>query len=441
MSDVMDTLDRLDAETLTGLAARIEEIMQRKARDCGPDGEKGACAKAARPVRPCHTRMLRIPDEVKHLSPAQAQAMEESFRTWRDAATRPEVRRSRCRVLAVFLLLRHTGARLGEVLSLNERTDLDLDQGVVRFHGSQSENGQASGQASGQTPGQSPDQSPGRGRRRKAGNAEGDDGEGAARSRETALPAYVAREIAAIVEDPSALSLRGRFLALDQGFVRRKFYERGREVGLPTELANPRVLRNTRAVELLREGAPLAVVQSILGHSTASLTAAYVDYAARDLRHLIHYYMNKGSMMKTSARNTFFGTVQAVRKGAIISEIVLSTTGGFEIVSVITNESADKLGLVEGKAVVAMVKAPWIILVKDPDAPKTSARNRLLGTVRRVNQGSISAEIVLEVEDGTEVCALVTDESVRKLALSPGDAVWAMFKAFSVILAVEGAEN
>jgi len=386
---MLQELDELDTEALAQVAVRAGELLTARG--------------GLRPGRPCPARMLRVSGDIKRLSSEQAQALLDAFRTWRDAGLRPDMRRSRSRVLAVFLLLRYTGARLGEVLALDARLHLDLDKGIVRFPASH-----------------------------------GGNGDGPAQARETAIPPETAHELRTILDAPELAGLHGQVLALDQGFVRRRFSERGAEVGLPRDLANPRVLRNTRAVELLREGAPLSVVQSILGHSTVALTAAYVEYAAQDLRHLIHYYMSKGSSaMKTSARNTFFGTVASIRKGVILSEVALTSTGGFEIVSVITNESLDKLGLVEGKAVAAMVKAPWIVLVKDPDAPKTSARNRLHGVIRRINEGSISAEVVMELADGTEICTLITDESVRALDLAVGDELWAMFKAFSVILAVE----
>jgi len=388
MTDLMRQLAGLDREALAQVAEKAEALL--------------AAGNGRPQAKPCAARMLRIPDEIRRLTPQQAEALLNSFRDWRDAATRPDVRRSRSRVLAVCLLLRHTGARLGEVLALDDQAHLDLAHGVVRFPG-----------------------------------GHGGDSEGPSQERETALPPDAARELSALLDDPGMTGLRGQVLAMDQGFVRRKFSERGEAAGLPRDLANPSALRNTRAVELLREGAPLAVVQSILGHSSAALTAAYVGYAAQDLRHLIHYYMSKGSHMRTSARNSFFGTVFSIRTGVILSEVVLTTTGGFEIVSVITNESLQKLRLLEGMAAVAMIKAPWIVLVKDPDAPKTSARNRLHGVIRRINEGSISAEVVMELADGTELCTLITDESVKKMNLAVGDELWAMFKAFSVILAVE----
>jgi molybdate transport system regulatory protein len=49
----------------------------------------------------------------------------------------------------------------------------------------------------------------------------------------------------------------------------------------------------------------------------------------------------------------------------------------------------------------------------------------------------LTADIVLELQDGTEVCTLITDESVKSLSRAVGDKIWVLFKAFSVILGTE----
>ena len=46
--------------------------------------------------------------------------------------------------------------------------------------------------------------------------------------------------------------------------------------GIPKELAHPHILRHTRAIELLRAGVPVTVVQDLLGHSALTTTAVYL---------------------------------------------------------------------------------------------------------------------------------------------------------------------
>ena len=66
--------------------------------------------------------------------------------------------------------------------------------------------------------------------------------------------------------------------------------------------------------------------------------------------------------MQISARNVLKGKVKSVNHGAVNSEIVVELPGGQEIVSIITKSSAERLGLEEGKAICAVVKASSVML-------------------------------------------------------------------------------
>jgi molybdopterin-binding protein len=65
--------------------------------------------------------------------------------------------------------------------------------------------------------------------------------------------------------------------------------------------------------------------------------------------------------MKLSARNQLTGTVKSVNEGAAIANVELEV-GGQRLVASITVEAARELGLEEGKAVTAIVKASDVIL-------------------------------------------------------------------------------
>jgi len=52
--------------------------------------------------------------------------------------------------------------------------------------------------------------------------------------------------------------------------------------------------------------------------------------------------------MQASARNTFAGIVVNIVRGEVKSEVTLALKGGNQIVAMITNESVDSLGLIEG---------------------------------------------------------------------------------------------
>ncbi|HWO99341.1 MAG TPA: TOBE domain-containing protein [Methylococcus sp.] len=140
--------------------------------------------------------------------------------------------------------------------------------------------------------------------------------------------------------------------------------------------------------------------------------------------------------MKASARNRFFGTVTDVQVGSVYDEIVIGLKGGQSIVATITKESAEKLGIRVGSEVVALVKASEVIVVTDTGGYRLSARNRLSGTVSRIFQGVVTAEVVIDLPGGDSVTATITNESVESLGLQEGQPATAVFKAGSVVLGI-----
>jgi molybdopterin-binding protein len=66
--------------------------------------------------------------------------------------------------------------------------------------------------------------------------------------------------------------------------------------------------------------------------------------------------------MKISARNVLKGKVKVVKPGAVNTEVIVELAGGADVVSIITKESAEKLGLAVGKEVYAIVKASNVMI-------------------------------------------------------------------------------
>ncbi|HBE94906.1 MAG TPA: hypothetical protein DDW80_05625 [Desulfovibrio sp.] len=144
-----------------------------------------------------------------------------------------------------------------------------------------------------------------------------------------------------------------------------------------------------------------------------------------------------GRIMQTSARNTFSGKVANIKIGMVLSEVELTTPGGQTIVSVITNESREALKVEKGKAMKAIVKAPWVILAKPETLPATSARNDFLGQITKITKGQVACEVVAKLKDGTVMCALITGGSAEGMGLKVGDPIRLLVKSFSVILVDE----
>lgn len=138
--------------------------------------------------------------------------------------------------------------------------------------------------------------------------------------------------------------------------------------------------------------------------------------------------------MKVSARNVFEGSVSDIKEGAVNAEVELTLGGGEKLVAVVTMASLSNLNINVGKQAVALVKAPWVVLMTDAAGYRLSARNSLEGEVLRVGDGAVNAEVVLKLSGGTEVYAIVTREAVQELGLKPGVKATALIKASHIIL-------
>ena len=140
--------------------------------------------------------------------------------------------------------------------------------------------------------------------------------------------------------------------------------------------------------------------------------------------------------MKISARNVFEGSITALVDGTVNAEVEITTPGGDRIVAVVTEDSVQSLGLAVGKPAMALIKAPWVIVVTDDSGVKLSARNQLAGTVQHIEKGAINSEIAIKLVGGTLVYAVITNEAVMELGLKPGAPATALIKASHVVIGV-----
>ena len=69
--------------------------------------------------------------------------------------------------------------------------------------------------------------------------------------------------------------------------------------------------------------------------------------------------------MKISARNQLKGKVEKITIGAVNAEVLITTANGEKIVSVITIDSVETLGLIEGQTVYAVIKASNVMIAVD----------------------------------------------------------------------------
>jgi molybdate transport system regulatory protein len=65
---------------------------------------------------------------------------------------------------------------------------------------------------------------------------------------------------------------------------------------------------------------------------------------------------------------------------------------------------------------------------------KTSARNQFRGTVKVVRKGAVNADVILDLGDGLEIFANITNEAVEDLGLKKGREAVALIKSSLILL-------
>jgi len=196
--------------------------------------------------------------KISYLSIPEVDALTNAFQNWYDGARTDVQRKVRGCYWLVYLVLRFTGARLGEVLKIDDQTDINARAGEIRITTLKRRNKNAP-------------------------------------KRIVPVPANVCAEIATyLMEFPE---MRGKVFRLDQGNFRRAFYCRAKEAGVMREtyrengqreiFPHPHTLRHTRAMELLANGVPVTAVQDLLGHSSLLTTAEYLRLSGQDIKEIL----------------------------------------------------------------------------------------------------------------------------------------------------------
>jgi molybdate transport system regulatory protein len=140
--------------------------------------------------------------------------------------------------------------------------------------------------------------------------------------------------------------------------------------------------------------------------------------------------------MKLSARNIWAGQVSTIQTGAVNSVVEVALKGADSIVSVITNNSVERLGLKPGSEVLAIVKASSVMIGRELQKAQLSARNIMAGTVSQIVEGAVNDEVTIQLAGGNTVTSIITRASVQRLGLIFGAQAQAVIKASSVMLAV-----
>ena len=193
--------------------------------------------------------------KIKYLMPDELDRLSSTWRRWFDDAPTEHKRKVRGRHWLVYLTLRHTGARLGEVIRVRDDRDIDTRAAKIRMPILKREQPV---------------------------------------SRLVPVVHELVSEVAAYLMDFPRL--RGQVLQVDPSNFRKRFYELADKADLlQQEFVNgkselfphPHTLRHTRAVELLSAGIPVTAVQDLLGHSSLLTTAQYLRLSGQDIENML----------------------------------------------------------------------------------------------------------------------------------------------------------
>ena len=187
---------------------------------------------------------------IDYLNEKQLKILTAKFRDYCEKAPGSRIARIRGRYFLMFLFLRYTGARISEVAGIDDQNDVDYRAGdvtmaVLKRHNLHKKN------------------------MRKMVSVP--------------LPAVkkLARYLALYPE------MKGRAFSINRSNFFRLFQKLTLDCGIQKNLAHPHVLRHTRAMELVRAGVPLTIVQQILGHSNLNTPAVYLQFSGQEAKAIL----------------------------------------------------------------------------------------------------------------------------------------------------------
>ncbi len=66
-----------------------------------------------------------------------------------------------------------------------------------------------------------------------------------------------------------------------------------------------------------------------------------------------------------------------------------------------------------------------------------SARNKLEGVVKKIENGTVASTVKIEISGSTNLTSMITKEAVEELNLKEGDKVEAVIKATEILISKE----
>lgn len=136
--------------------------------------------------------------------------------------------------------------------------------------------------------------------------------------------------------------------------------------------------------------------------------------------------------MQLSARNQISGLIEHIDHGKVNASIYVKLKSGYSIVSVITNNAVESLGLKIGDEVVSIFKSSSVLITTDLTL-NISARNKFQGTIEKITEGEVNSEILIDI-GGDKIASVITTASIKNLKLETGAQVSAIIKSSDVMI-------
>lgn len=198
-----------------------------------------------------------------------------------------------------------------------------------------------------------------------------------------------------------------------------------------------------QAIETLGNLAGTPLVEKAVGGSGgggAHLTVAgrqvleAFDYFVKARQAAMQYASSKGHVvtlgLRTSMRNQWVCTVQNMVSSEHGQRVTLAFSNGTLMQSLITNESAQLLGLESGLTVLALCKAT--ALGVQLERPGGETQNVLAGQVEAVSSATGKPEVSMRLKCG----AILVGFQAGAQTLKAGQAAWACVAPASIVLAL-----
>lgn len=137
--------------------------------------------------------------------------------------------------------------------------------------------------------------------------------------------------------------------------------------------------------------------------------------------------------MQISARNQIQVIVESIEFGAVNAQVGLRLKSGARLVSVITKQAVENLGLAIGEDATAIFKSSTVMLAL-PGALQLSARNQISGNISHISVAGVNTEVVIEIGEEDVLVAVITTGALKELGLVEGSKVIAIVKSNDVMV-------